>query len=142
MGRSVRLLSVAALVAAPLVLGLAAPAGARSAAPRFASAVRIAPTAAPNSNVLGKGATLHFKPGKLAVNWSGPPPVKACKQSKFAFTVTNTSKQTIQVTLDGDPFGPSIPKGAGIGVCGWGRGDAKLVLGVDGSAKVLKVNFS
>lgn len=142
MRRSLTMLGVAVLAAVPMLLGFTAPAGARTTAPKFATAAAARPAAIPNTNLKGKAAALAFKPAKLKAAWSGPPPVQACTAAVASFTITNTTKKTVQVTYQGAAFGNPIPKGAGIYVCGWGTGKATLVLGVSGSAHTLTAKFS
>jgi hypothetical protein len=135
--RSIRLLSVGALVAVPMALGVSAPAGASSRL-HFASA-SARPLAVPNSNV--KGKALVFKPSKLTVNYTAPSQVK-CTQKNIAFTITNTTKKTIQLNAGGSDVLDPIPGKTIESICLFGQGKQTFVLGIDGASSTLSLKAS
>ena len=136
---SLRMLSVAVLVAAPMVVGVAAPAGARSAAPKFKVSQAAAPAAAPNSNVSGAGATLKYKPKSLsAVLYTQT----QCNDplTNTSFSITNTTTKKVIITIDGQKIfalaGHRI-----LDLCVYGQSGV-LTLGLKGSTHTLKVSLS
>jgi hypothetical protein len=135
---SIRMVAAAALLAAPLVLGVAAPAGARSAAPRF-SASPGGVVAAPNSNIAGKGATAKFKPAKLTAEVFFSKKDCKPKTGNVSFTVTNPGTQTVNVTYLGHPAF-TLPGKSIESLCVYGP-PGTLVLGLQGSMHTLKVTL-
>jgi hypothetical protein len=139
MGGSVRLLGVAALMAAPLLVGAAVPAGARAAAPRLSFVVQNGPpVVVPNTNVTPK---LAFMPAKLKARWTASKPTSTCTMANAAVTVTNTTRKIVTVTSDGETFF-LLPAHAAGGICGWGTGKSVFEFGLQGSASRLSVRFS
>jgi len=138
---------VAALLAAPMVLGLSAPAGARTAAPRLVAAHVTGaqkPTGllVPNTFVKGKGPTQKYKPAKLKAHWGGPSGSPVCDGDHASLTITNDTRHEVQVTVGGDPLDNPIPGEGQLIVCVFGSGKATVVFGLAGSANTLTVKVT
>jgi hypothetical protein len=137
-----RFLGIAALVAAPMVFGVASPAGARSAAPRFVAAAHFRLTVAPSTNIKRRAAAARYKPARLAVLWSGPVGTSTCDSTTESFTITNASKVTQQPTQGGSAFGNPLLAGTGEIVCAFGSGTLTASFGLTGSTNILTVHIS
>jgi hypothetical protein len=127
---------MAAIAAAPMILGFTAPAGARSSA-KLTSAGHIRPAAVPNTDVTGAGATLTYTPAKLKAKvW---PTGTACSKKTTSFTITNTTKKPITVTFGRQKL--PIPKLTIEGICFTGD-PGKVTLGLKGSTATLAVTLT
>jgi hypothetical protein len=143
MGRSVRVLGVAALVVAPMVFGSVAPAAARSTSVRVA-ATSAHPSVVPNTTIKGTGANAKFTPGKLATTWSGPAGTSKCNATNNDFTITNATGATRTVGTDTGIVLGTIPAKSVRGFCFFGGppGRMKVTIGMSGSLHVLKLSVS
>src|SRR5882724_9472847 len=130
MGRSTRILGVAAIAVASVFMTIA-PAGASSAriSARHGSAA-----AAPNTNLSGKGATAKFTPNKLTGNVYT---TKQCNKAKppVSFTITNATKNSYNITFEGDPA-YTQPKNTIFNICISGK-PGTVHLGIAGSTHIL-----
>ena len=136
MRRSVRFLSVAALVAAPMVVGVAAPAGAGSTASVVVRSHLVRPAAVPNTDIAGKGANAKFKPGRLRAQ-----DFDVCG-GVSSFTVTNTTtNRTYDVTFNGTTVLTLAPQTSG-GLCVSPAARGTIQLGITGSAHLLTVRLA
>src|ERR1700728_2813851 len=117
MRKTLGMLGIAALVAAPAALGFSSVAGAAAPAGHVAlshsAAVRF-PTV-PNSNIKGAG---KYAPKTLNATWTKKKePAKGCTDSsKFSFSITNTTSVSQTVTYMSSPF-VTLPAGEGVDVC-------------------------
>jgi hypothetical protein len=137
MRRSIRLVAAAAMVAVPMVLGVAAPAGARPAAPRF-SAATTAGVVVPNSDIKGTGAKAKFKPAKLTAETFFQ--ASDCDdQGNVSFSIANPGTKPAKVTYLGKPAF-TIPGHTFQSICVYGP-PGKLVLGLRGSTHKLTVTL-
>jgi hypothetical protein len=142
MRKSLGVLTVAALAAAPIVFGAVSPAGARTATPRVVAVAVAHAAALPNSNIKGNATrgTLKYKPKTLRVTWSGPAG-GTCSTSNIDFTVTNLTKKTQTMTYGGSTFA-TVGAGTGIGVCWFGSGKFTATFGLSGSSSLLTTKVS
>jgi hypothetical protein len=141
MRKTLGMLGIAALVAAPAVLGFTSVAGAAPAghvALAHSTAVRF-PTV-PNSNIKGAG---KYSPKTLAGTWTkSSEPAKGCTdKSKFTFSITNKSSVSQTVTYESADF-VTIPPGELVDVCTYGTGTYAFVFGLTSTSKTLTVNVS
>jgi len=140
MQRSLRMLSVAALVAAPMVFGVMSPAGARTATPRLRAVALVRPATAPTTYIEGSGATLRFKPKQLAVGWSGSSPT-TCDATNLAVIIINKTSATQTLTYKRAAVA-TVGPGAMSGICVWGSGTFTFKFGLKGSTHKLTLNVS
>lgn len=142
MRRTLGMLGIAALLAAPAAVGFSSVAGASAPAGHVALVVGHFShvNTVPNSNIKGAG---KYAPKTLAAHWSAssPPASGVCKEKKISFSISNISSTTQTVTYDGEPF-VSIPSGEEAGVCAWGTGSGSFQFGLQSTSKTLTVNES
>jgi hypothetical protein len=137
MRNSLRAGSFALLITAPLLLGMAAPAGAGTGVPKIVHhAVAARLDTVPSANLAARRANEKFKPGRLAAQEFT---ADQCSSGSVSFVVNNPStKTTYVVTYQGSPLFTVAPGGYET-VCVYGL--AKLQLGISGSAHVLNVKL-
>lgn len=74
----------------------------------------------PNSSIIGSGKKVHYSPVSLNIKWSGPVE-QTCTVAKSRFTITNKTKVTQTVTMNGEVF--AVIKAHKVDhVCAWGHG--------------------
>ncbi len=129
-----------AVVAAPVVVGLAAPAAAR---PPAAALTGVSTTSlsggavsssysgavAPSTQIRKLRNSYGFKPDRLVV----PATVGACSSSNYSFVVDNGSKSTQQLTFNGVAVGASQGYAEEVAVCVSGGAGASGVFGLASS---------
>ena len=134
MRKSLQMLSAAALVAAPMVLGVASSADARGAVPKLVAAPAN-PAAVPNTDIKGSGATLKYKPAKLTAHVFSQS--QCASGTSVSFSATNTTNHKATMTSQGSPIF-RLPPHTRFNLCLFGS-PGTLVLGLKGSAHVLTV---
>jgi hypothetical protein len=140
--RSFAIVGIAGLLTAPVVVGFAQQAGAATGARVVAAAPgHVIAATLPNSDIKVKKGVTKFAPKTLSVKWSGSTS-GTCTKKKEAFTISNDTTTSQQVTYEGSAFGDPIPAGDALGVCAWGTGTATASFGLSGSTKTLTIDVS
>jgi hypothetical protein len=134
------MLGIAALVSVPGVLGFASLAGAAPAGHFALTAGGVHSLTTPNSNI--KGAGSKFKPKTLNATWTAKKEKACTDTSKFAFSITNKTSGTEQVTYESADFGSPIPAGGVLDVCADGTGTFTAVFGNTSSSSTLTVTVT
>jgi hypothetical protein len=140
MRKTLGMLGIAALVAAPAVLGFTSVAGAAAPAGHLSFGVAsVQHLTKPNSNIKGAG---KYSPKTLNATWSASSePSNGCKEKKISFSITNTTSVSQTVTYESADF-VTIPPAEAVGVCAWGTGSGSFVFGLTSTSKTLTVNES
>jgi hypothetical protein len=137
MRRSLRLVSVALLAAAPVVVGIAMPAGAAPAA-ALSAGHHTAKAKVANSDISGAKATLIYTPAKLKGKIF--PTGTTCADKTASFTLTNTTKKAVTVTYTTQKL--PIPAMTIEDICFTGPKAGTVVLGLKGSTATLTAKLA
>lgn len=129
----------AAVFATAGIIGLSLPTAVAASSPTMSSHLSSAAIPAagkPIADITGSGSALKFKPGSIAIKWSGSTQ-GTCTTANYSFKAVNKTTASQTLTYKGTAIGPAIAAGKAELVCAWGTGSTTLQLSLKADTKAL-----